>query len=348
MNPEPQSANDPWWQCLWTSSPVAIALLGADRRYQAANPAFCRLLGVDEDELKSWPYERLCPTDDLDAELDAVVRLAAGAPSTSYQRHYHTTYGTDVATSVQLCPGPTGGFLQFVTLGSKPAPAAATARAWTSLAEIGAALSHDAQEPVRMISSHLSELAERLPADLEPRVRASLDTAVAASLRLRRQLRGLVPYARLGSPLVDDEPVPLDHILATALEDGFAEPPAVQVTAAGIALRCDRGQVALALRQLIANAVAFAIPGTPPGVLVSSALINGIPTLSVSDHGRGIAPTDQARLFRLFATLGRGDEHGAGVGLAFCRAVAEGHGGRAWLDSQPGQGTTVHLSFPRT
>ena len=198
-----------------------------------------------------------------------------------------------------------------------------------------------------MISSHLSVLAERLPADLEPRVRASLDTAIAASLRLRRQLRGLVLYARLGTPVVDDEPVALDLILATALEAGFAEPPAIQVTT-GIALRCDRGQVALALRQLIANAVAFATPSTSPVIQVSTALIDGIPTLSVADHGRGIDPTDQPRLFRLFATLGRGDEHGAGVGLAICRAVAEGHGGRTWLDSQPGQGTTVHLSFPRS
>ena len=66
-------------------------------------------------------------------------------------------------------------------------------------------------------------------------------------------------------------------------------------------------------------------------------------------HGKkfgGIESADQQRLFRLFATLGRSDEHGAGVGLALCRAIAEGHGGRAWLDSQPGRGTAVHLSFP--
>ena len=345
MDLSPHSTMDTWWQHLWTASPVAIALLGEDRRYQAANPAFCRLLGVDEDGLKSWPYERITHADDLDAELDAVVRLAAGAPSASYRRRYLTVHGTDVTASVQLCPGPAGGTLQFVTPDSSPVAPASTTRAWTSLAEIGAALSHDAQEPARMISSHLSVLAERLPADLDPRLRAGLDTSIAASLRLRRQLRGLVQYARLGKPIIDDVPVALDHILATALEEGFVAPPAIQVTA-DIALHCDRGQVALALRHLLANAVAFALPGTPPAVHVSTALVGSVPTLSVSDQGRGIAAADQPRLFRLLATLGRSDEYGAGVGLALCRAVAEGHGGRAWLDSQPDRGTTVHLSFP--
>lgn len=346
--PQPSASTMPGaWRCLWTDSPVAIALLDADRRYRSANPAFCRLLGVDEDELKRWPYERIGHAGDLDIELDAFVRLATGTPTTSYRRRYLTAHGTEVTVGVQLTPGPDGGVLQFVTPDSAPPPPAATVRAWASLAEIGAALAHDAQEPVRVISSHLSVLAERLPGNLEPRLRASLDTAGAAALRMRRQLRGLVHYARLGSPVVDAGPVTLDLILATALEEDFADQPAITLNA-GVALHCDRRQAAAALRQLLANSVAFARSGIAPMVDISTALIDGVPTLSVSDNGRGIDLADQPRLFRLFATLGRGDEHGAGIGLALCRAVAEGHGGRAWLDSHPGRGTRVHLSFPST
>ncbi|MBA3938296.1 MAG: sensor histidine kinase, partial [Planctomycetes bacterium] len=109
--------------------------------------------------------------------------------------------------------------------------------------------------------------------------------------------------------------------------------------------RCAARQVALALAHLLGNAAAFALPGTPAQAVISLAHADGMAVLSVADRGRGIEPRDQAHLFRLFATGGRGPEYGAGVGLAICRAVAEGHGGRAWLESAPGRGTTVHLSF---
>jgi signal transduction histidine kinase len=344
MNHIQQSLGDPSG-LVWSGSPVAIAVLDADRRYQAANPAFCRLLEVDEDELKRWPYERVSAADDLDPELDAFVRLAEGAPSTSYRRRYHTARGAEIPAVVHLCPGPAGGTLQFVIPDAVASPARPVVRAWTSLAEIGAALAHDAQEPVRVLGSHLSVLEERLPPDLEPRVRASLETAAAAAQRLRHQLRGLVQFARLGSPVIDPAPVGLEPLLALALQEGVAEAPVIEIHA-GVALRCDRHQVAQALAHLLRNSVAFARAEAPPAVRIASSLVAGHPTLSVADNGRGIEPADQPRLFRLFSTLRRDGKHGAGVGLALCRAVAEGHGGRAWLESLPGSGTTVHLSFP--
>lgn len=333
-----------WWMRLWSASPLALALLGADRRYRAVNPALCRLLEADEATLLGWSYEEVGYVADLDAELDALVRLGEGAPAASYRRRFRTARGREFVAEVHCCAGRDDAVLQIVLPREEPPAApAADERAWRSLAELGAALSHDAQEPVRTVSVHLSIIAEDAPAG---RAGASLALATAATKRLRSQLRGLVEYARLGRPVVAPVPVTLDDLLARACAE--LEPtssPTIARTTDG-ALRCDPRQAALALRHLLANAWAFRRDDVAATARVGVGAADGAAILTVSDDGRGIAAADQARLFRLFATGGRGPEHGAGVGLALCRAVAEGHGGRAWLESTPGAGTSVSLAFP--
>ena len=330
-----------WWSRLWSESTVALAVLDADHRYRAVNPAFCRLLGADEATLRGWSYERIGHPLDLDAELDALVRIAGGAASAHYDRRFRPARGAEFAAAVELCAGP-DGILQRVQPHTAAAPPAADAQAWQRLAELGGALSHDAQEPVRMASVHLSIIAERLAGGGD--IRASLTSASAATARVQRQLRALVDSARLG-PAVCDGAVPLAGLVAAARALLPAETQVAVTDATSGTLRCAAQQVALALAQLLANAAAFALPGTPAQAVISLARADGMAVLSVADRGRGIEARDQARLFRLFATGGRGPEHGAGVGLALCRAVAEGHGGRAWLESAPGRGTTVNLSF---
>ena len=341
--PDLLSQHPLWLSRLWNVLPVGLALLGEDQRYQAVNPAFCRLLAADEGTLRAWPYERIGHPLDLEVELDALVRLSEGAPAASYRRRFRPLQGDEFSAEVHCCPHHGHGILQLVIPADAPAPnAPAEERAWRSLSELATALSHDAQEPVRAVSIHLSIIAGE---PLAGRPAASLQKAIGEGQRARLQLRGLSEFARLGRPVIAPAPIPLSELLAGARAAKELD-AALTVSCPDGALRCDLRQLALALAHLLANAAAFTRPGVPATAAITLAQQDGFHTLAVTDAGCGIALAEQPRLFRLFATTGRGPPHGAGIGLALCRAVAEGHGGRAWLTSVPGQGTTVTMSLP--
>jgi signal transduction histidine kinase len=71
--------------------------------------------------------------------------------------------------------------------------------------------------------------------------------------------------------------------------------------------------------------------------------------ISVKDTGRGIAPEHHQRIFEVFQCVGSRQDgsHGTGIGLAIVRKIAETHGGRAWVESEPGHGSTFHVTLLR-
>jgi len=336
-----------WWPLLWNSGALALAVLGPDRRYCAVNDAFCRLLEGDAAMLLGWSYERVGHPLDLDAELDAFVRLAEGAPAVTYVRRFRTARGHELTSTVQAIAGAEGAVLQVLL----PGTAAASTLPGNSakiLEQIGAALSHDAQEPVRQLGVTAGLLMQRLEPLLGPheREQALLQGMEDNAVRLGRQMRALVRYARLGAPVIDPAPRPL-RALMDAARAQVAIPSRIALhdtIASEIQVRCDPAQVTLALVELLRNASAAHAPDRPTTITLSAESTTDRCTVVVRDDGVGIAAVDQPRLFRLFAASGPGA--GAGVGLALVRAVAEGHHGEVGLESAQGVGTVVRFSLP--
>ena len=99
------------------------------------------------------------------------------------------------------------------------------------------------------------------------------------------------------------------------------------------------------LHHLIRNAIEYS--GRPsPRVHISSKRLDDYWAFSVQDNGPGIDPSVQDRIFRVFVRL-HGKEHpGNGLGLAFCKKAIEWHGGRMWLESTPGAGSTFYFTLP--
>ncbi|PTA68664.1 PAS domain-containing sensor histidine kinase [Deinococcus arcticus] len=209
--------------------------------------------------------------------------------------------------------------------------------------------SHDLQEPLRTIGSYTELLARRYAGQLDDRAGQYLQFTQAAVERMRSLIQDLLTFARTGRQ--DAPPVPV------ALND------LMQATAANLqgslqgggTLSWDTphrvlGQGSLLtqlLTNLVGNGLKFHAPGEAPRVHVSSAQAGAFVHLQVRDHGIGIAPDHHARVFEIFQRLHHRDTFaGNGMGLAICRKIAEHHGGRIWVESVPGQGSTFHVLLP--
>ena len=106
-------------------------------------------------------------------------------------------------------------------------------------------------------------------------------------------------------------------------------------------------QLAQLLQNLIGNAVKFHAPGAPPVVRVTARRTIGGRVVTVADDGIGIPEADQERIFAMFTRLhGREEYAGTGIGLAICRRIAERHGGRIYVESEPGRGAAFHTLLP--
>jgi light-regulated signal transduction histidine kinase (bacteriophytochrome) len=111
------------------------------------------------------------------------------------------------------------------------------------------------------------------------------------------------------------------------------------------AVAADFGILTKVLHHLIRNAIEYCDEPSPR-VHVSSRRVDSDWVISVADNGPGIGPAFQNRLFGVFKRL-HGKEHpGNGLGLAFCKKALEGYGGRIWLESTPGAGSTFYFALP--
>jgi light-regulated signal transduction histidine kinase (bacteriophytochrome) len=112
-------------------------------------------------------------------------------------------------------------------------------------------------------------------------------------------------------------------------------------------LPADRGQLARVFQNLIANAIKFRREDVTPRVHISAEREGNVWTFAVADNGIGLDPVQAERIFQIFQRLYTDEEYpGLGIGLALCKRIVERHGGRIWMDSEPGAGSTFYFTLP--
>jgi PAS domain S-box-containing protein len=210
--------------------------------------------------------------------------------------------------------------------------------------------SHDLQEPLRMVASYTQLLAKRYKGRLDSDADEFIAFAVDGCNRMQGLIQDLLAYSRAGTNGKAFCEVSAEDALRGALTNlriTIEQSGAVVSHDSLPAIETDETQLTQVFQNLVGNAIKYR-SAEVPRVRVS-ATKNGDNEwiFSVRDNGLGIAPQYFERIFVIFQRLhGRDEFEGTGIGLAICKKVLERLGGRIWVESQPGTGSTFYFALP--
>ena len=338
------------------SSDDAIIGKTLDGTVVSWNPAAERLYGYSAEEAIGRPITLIVP-DELRHEIPAILaRLATGGKVDHYETVRKRKDGSRVEVSLTISPirdqaGQIVGASTVARDVSERRRAERAVELERSNAELEAfayVASHDLQEPLRMVTSYVQLLARRYQGRLDADADEFIGYAVAGATQMQELINDLLTYARVGGR-AKHERVALDICLDRALSQlrGALDECGAAVTRDELPVVFgDELEFTQLFQNLIANALKFRAEAAPV-IHIGARTGDGEWMLWVSDNGIGIPAEYQERIFGIFKRLHTRDEYpGTGMGLTICRKIVERLGGRIWVSSGPGIGSTFWFAFP--
>ena len=209
---------------------------------------------------------------------------------------------------------------------------------------------HDLQEPLRSIVSFAQLLDRNHKGALNGEAREYIDFMVAGARRMHLLVNDLLVYSRFSADAGRFQPFDSHAAasLAVANLNQMVEESAAEVVLGPMPeAQGDPAQVVQVFANLVSNALKFRAPGQPPRIRIEGVRKGGEVEFSVTDNGIGIEPEYFDEIFRVFRRLHPAATFdGTGMGLAICKRIVDRHGGRIWVESQPGQGSTFRFTLP--
>ncbi|MEM7549450.1 MAG: YfiR/HmsC family protein [Bacteroidota bacterium] len=209
--------------------------------------------------------------------------------------------------------------------------------------------SHDLQAPLNSMNALASLL---LMGDLNDDAKENTQLIVQLTDKMKKLIRGLLEYSQLGKA-VEFSTVDCNFVAKSAIDnlDQIIKENEATVTIAELpSIEGHEIKLILLFQNLIGNAIKFKKPGVPPEVRISAEKVKDENTSSwkfeIRDNGIGIAPEAQDRIFAIFQRLHNNSQYeGTGIGLAHCKKIVDLHGGKIWVESEVGKGSSFYFTI---
>ena len=211
-------------------------------------------------------------------------------------------------------------------------------------------VSHDLKSPLVTIRGFLGYLERDAQSGDHEKFQQDVRRIETAVEKMQNLLKDLLELSRIGRLMNTPVEVPFNEIVKDALEimDGQIKEKNVLIEYQNnnVVINCDRVRMLEVLQNLVDNAIKFMGNQPKPRIGIGTSINDRDETIFyVKDNGIGIAPEFQEKIFGLFNKL-TSDSEGTGIGLALVKRIIEVHGGRIWVESQVGRGTTFYFTLP--
>jgi PAS domain S-box-containing protein len=349
-------------EALVSSSPLPIIVLAASGEILLWNQAAERAFGWTAAEVLGRPLPFI-PSERQDEHRAMRAQDLTGLGFTGREIRRKRKDGTWLDLSVSTAPihdktGAVSGILSiYIDITSRKQAEAELKRQARELARSNAdlqqfahAVSHDLQEPLRTISSY-AQLLSRRSGDLDATANEFLQFIVQGSQRMSALIKGLLAYSRvMEGENAHRDLVDFSAVVTTSVEDLslLIQETGATVTVSGPLPVVEGHRVALTqlVFNLLSNAIKYRKPDTPPHIAIGAAQGEEEWTFYLKDNGMGIDTHDHDKIFVIFKRLDPAASLGTGLGLALCQKIVERHGGRIWVESEPGLGSTFFFTLP--
>jgi len=352
-------------QAMFDLSPLGKCRADAEGRILDVNAALLDMMGISRADLIGTVYPGLLPRPGPGEEGQQRSRLDATGTFGPFESGLTRPDGQRVpvrlrGVRIDADGGPASIYLIVEDISEERTVLQALeertrdlARSNADLEQFAYVASHDLREPLRMVSSFLGLLERRYTHNLDEEGIQFIAFAKEGAQRMDRLILDLLDFSRIGRASAAPERVALPSVINQAIRNlavGIAESGAeitVDPALAEAQVNGDPTQFISLLQNLIGNAIKYRNPDRPPHIRLTGRLVGGLWEISVADNGIGIEPEYFDRIFRIFQRLHTRDQfEGTGIGLAVCRKIVEHHGGRIWIESVPGEGSTFVFTLP--
>ncbi|MEO0041377.1 MAG: hypothetical protein RL329_825 [Bacteroidota bacterium] len=361
------SQNQAWFRNLFHHTPVSIALVGSDIKVFKINHHFQTILGYSESEIVAHGLDPIIHADDRitnDILYNALFETPNGTYKTEMrlQNKEGNTLWMRVsisATNFETSNIPESSRFAIAVFDDitekKQAELLLNQRSTLllqqnqALEEFSYVISHDLQEPLRMITSFSQIIQRRYLAKMNnPDIDRDFNFVIDGAKRMSKLIKDMLEYSRWSSQRFPTEKVDTQAVIVEVLQNltySIGQAQAEIIVGDLPTLTANRLVISQVFQNLIGNSIHYRHPNRAPRIRVD---FNYRPKekdwlCSVRDNGKGFDDTQKERIFGIFQRL-ETDKKGTGMGLAICKRIIEKQGGTIWAEGVPNEGATFQFT----